>query len=398
MIGPVGKACTGCGACAAVCPKGCISFERREFGHLFPVVDETACVHCGSCRNVCPALAFQDAEPFIGESFAFQAFDRDLLADSSSGGAFGTVAARWVASGGVVYGAVWERGFGARHARAAEPRELAPLRRSKYVQSSLEGVYARISADLGTGMSVLFVGTPCQVAAVKAVCGRNASRGRLATIDLVCHGVPSAALFEDYVGWAESRAGVEMTAYASRDKVRAGWSYLGSVAFGEAEAQVIRADDPYVVLFGQGAVFRPSCYTCSYACAARVGDLTLGDLWGAESLDLDFDLDLGLSAVLVNTNTGRELLDLCAGDARIVAVPFEDIARNNRNLVAASEVPVQRVALAEAYERGGFPELAGVTSRAFCREAAKNRVKQLLPTGLKRALKRAIGKVARDDG
>lgn len=397
MIGSVDKACTGCGACAAVCPKGCITFERREFGHLFPIVDETACVHCGSCRNVCPALAFHEAEPFSGESFAFQAFDRDLLADSSSGGAFGTVAARWVASGGVVYGAVWERGFGARHTRAAGPRDLAPLRRSKYVQSSLEGVYARISADLVAGMNVLFVGTPCQVAAVKAVCGHSACRGRLATIDLVCHGVPSATLFEDYVEWAESRAGAKMTAYASRDKVRAGWSYLGSAAFGEAETRVIRADDPYVMLFGQGAVFRPSCYTCSYACAARVGDLTLGDLWGAESLDLGFDLDLGLSAVLVNTDTGQELLDMCAGDARIVTVSFEDIARNNRNLVTPSEVPAQRAALAEAYERGGFLELAGATSRAFRREAMKNRFKQLLPTRLKRALKRAIGKAARDD-
>lgn len=397
MIGSVGDACTGCSACAAVCPKECISFERRKLGHLFPVVDEATCVRCGRCRDACPALAAHDPGPFAGAAYAFQALDRDLLADSSSGGAFGTVAAHWVENGGAVYGAAWERGSGARHMRATSEGELAPLRRSKYVQSSLKDAYVEISADLRAGMDVLFAGTPCQVAAVKAVCGGRAGRGRLATIDLVCHGVPSAALFEEYAEWAEKRAGARMTAYASRDKVRAGWSYLGSAAFGGAEARALRADDPYVMLFGQGAVFRPSCYTCPYACAVRIGDLTLGDFWGAESLDLGFDLDLGLSAVLVNTETGRELLDSCAASARATAVPFEDIARNNSNLLAPSKEPAQRTELTRAYGRGGFPGLAEATSRAFRREAMENRVKQLLPIGLKRAMKRAAGKAARHD-
>lgn len=399
MIGSVGDLCTGCGACVAICPKKCISFVPHELGHLYPEIDATECVNCDRCDVVCPALNVNDGGPFIGEAYAFQAHDRELLADSSSGGAFGAIADRWISSGGIVYGAAWERGSGAHHVRASKFDELTRLRRSKYVQSSLDGVYAEIVRDLDAGLDVLFVGTPCQVAAVKAVCAqRPKRRGRLATIDLICHGVPSSSLFRDYLNWMEVEVGARVTEYASRDKARAGWSYLGSISFEGAEARAIRADDPYVMLFGQGAVFRPSCYACPFACAKRVGDLTLGDLWGAESLDLDFDLELGLSAVLVNNERGGELLVSCQDDAQISAVAFDDIARNNWNLLRPSEAPEQRKELIKAYEGDGFAGLARASSRVFRGVARKNRMKQLLPTCLKRALKRTVGKVQRHVG
>ncbi len=396
MIGFVGDSCTGCGACAAICPKKCISLAPHELGHLYPHVDTSICVNCGRCDDVCPALVANDGGPFTGEAYAFQANDRELLADSSSGGAFGVIADNWISNGGIVYGAVWERRSGAHHIRASKRDELASLRRSKYVQSSLDGVYAEIMRDLDMGFDVLFVGTPCQVAAVKAVCAqRRKKMGQLVTIDLICHGVPSSLFFRDYLNWMEAKAGARVTEYASRDKARAGWSYLGSISFDEADAQVIRADDPYVVLFGQGAVFRPSCYACPYACANRVGDLTLGDLWGAESLDLDFDFKLGLSAVLVNNGRGGELLALCQSDARISVVSFDDIARNNWNLLHPSVQPEQRNELIGVYERDGFAGLAIATTKAFRGAMIKNRMKQLMPTGIKRFLKRMVGKVQR---
>lgn len=392
MIEIVGDSCFGCAACAAVCPKMCISFEQRELGHVFPVVEEGACIHCGKCRSVCPALASKVPGPFTGQAYAFQALDEDLLKDSSSGGAFGLLSADWIAKGGVVYGAAWSHGQGARHIRASRQDELARLRRSKYVQSSLGGVYGDLVCDLDAGVDVMFVGTPCQVAAVKAVYGLRTRRGRLVTVDLFCHGVPSSALFEDYIDWMGVKNGLPVTEYASRDKVRAGWSCLGSISFGCTEARALPADDPYVMLFGQGAVFRPSCYACPYACAEREGDLTVGDLWGAESLDLGFDLDLGLSAVLVNSDIGRELLRGCSHSARMVEVSFDDIARNNRNLLHPSEAPAKRDELVEVYARDGFSGLAEATSRLFWSEAIKNRLKQLLPTGFKRVLKRTFAK------
>lgn len=394
VIESVGSTCTGCRACASICPKKCISFESREFGHLYPVVDTGACVSCGRCQETCPALMACEGDPFYGEAFAFQALDGNLLADSSSGAAFGVIASRWIEEGGVVYGSMWDRGCGARHTRVDSVDELGALRRSKYVQSSLEGVFDQIRNDFEAGRRILFAGVPCQVSAVKTVFRREGVPCRLTTIDLVCHGVPSAALFEDYLTWLQSKKRSEVVAYHSRDKKHSGWSCLGSVVLrrnGTVKEGALPANDPYVMCFGQGATFRSSCYTCAYANFTRVGDITLGDFWGAERLCLGFDLNLGLSAVLVNTEAGWELLASCKREARIVPVTFADVAKGNSSLIAPSLEPVTRRMLQEAYEKGGFSALANATSQAFRREAFTSRLKQLMPTGLKRMLKSVAG-------
>lgn len=45
--------CCGCGACAAVCPRGVISMIKDEEGFFYPVIDENRCVRCSSCIKVC---------------------------------------------------------------------------------------------------------------------------------------------------------------------------------------------------------------------------------------------------------------------------------------------------------------------------------------------------------
>ena len=44
--------CISCGACAAVCPVGCISQGDSKFE-----IDQSACISCGTCAGVCPVEA-----------------------------------------------------------------------------------------------------------------------------------------------------------------------------------------------------------------------------------------------------------------------------------------------------------------------------------------------------
>ena len=48
--------CTGCSACANICPRGCIRMTADEEGFLYPKVNEEMCMDCGLCENVCPML------------------------------------------------------------------------------------------------------------------------------------------------------------------------------------------------------------------------------------------------------------------------------------------------------------------------------------------------------
>lgn len=392
MIECVGNACTGCGACIDACPVKCISMKEGILGHTYPEVDEVSCIGCGVCQKVCHALAEPDRTLLPRKSYAVQAVDREVLMDSSSGGAFSVFADNVLRDGGVVYGSEWSKGEGAVHVRVESANQLSSLRRSKYVQSCTVGIFDQVRKDLDEGIKVLFCGVPCQVAALRVFLGDTYSE--LITIDLVCHGVPSSKLFEEYLSWLERDEGAKLERYDCRDKRHAGWSYLGAVTFSMGtviKTRALSCADPYVVLFGQGSVFRESCYSCKYSGAERVGDITLCDFWGAESVGLDFDLDYGLSGVMVNTDRGEKLISNCFESMRYAEVSFNDIAKGNHNLRESSKRPVEYEKIAEKYSDGGFLALARFVSEEYRKVIAINKIKRSLPVPLKRFLKSKIG-------
>ena len=49
--------CTGCGACAYICPKHCITMKENEIGVVLPDIDTSICIECGRCQHVCPILS-----------------------------------------------------------------------------------------------------------------------------------------------------------------------------------------------------------------------------------------------------------------------------------------------------------------------------------------------------
>ena len=386
MIKQIGDACTGCFACMSACPKRCISSECREFGHAYPVVDEMTCIECGECLRVCHAYGARPFALFSGKAFAAQANDNEILSTSSSGGVFAVIAREFIERGGVVYGVAWEKGSAAKHRRVDTVEGLECLRRSKYVQSDTRGIYEAIESDLVRGSSVLFSGVPCQVAALYEYLGRHPDN--LVTIDLICHGVPSARLFGEYLSWLEGDTGSKIADYRSRDKAKAGWSCLGSIRLMCADSNssksyyTIPADDPYTLLFNAGVDFRESCYTCRYANGDRVGDITLGDFWGVEPLDLPIDIKKGVSAVLANSERGLDTIDSLVNEMSLIEVRYSDIARKNSNLNAPSMCPEIRSQLNEEYNRGGFRAVVPAIRVALRRDIIKNKIKRMLPTGL----------------
>ena len=81
------KDCCGCTACSSVCPKNCITMTEDNEGFFYPVADGNSCINCGLCEKVCPVKK-EISQDSIQQSFVSRINDKEVLMNSSSGGAF----------------------------------------------------------------------------------------------------------------------------------------------------------------------------------------------------------------------------------------------------------------------------------------------------------------------
>ena len=153
--------CCGCTACASICAYNAITMTPDSLGFLYPQVNAGLCVNCGLCDKICQ---FHDNYERYGNydtphACQFRLKQDEQLKKSQSGGAFFAIADKFIAEGGVVYGAAFTKTWIVTHQKAADDQSLSALRMSKYVQSDMRGVFTQVKEDLKNGIKVLFSGT-----------------------------------------------------------------------------------------------------------------------------------------------------------------------------------------------------------------------------------------------
>lgn len=195
------------------------------------------------------------------------------------------------------------------------------MRGSKYVQSDLGGSFSQVKALLEEGTAVLFSGVPCQVDGLKRYLGKDYPN--LLTCDLVCHGVPSPAVFRAYLDGLEAARGSRVVSVRFKDKSH-GWAHPWfTVRF--ADGSVYTEDfnrTGYGRGFGMQLFLRPACARCRYTSTSRPADFTLADYWGLdEELALPVERDKGVSMVLVNSARGQAVFDALSPRVRPDGAP-----------------------------------------------------------------------------
>lgn len=345
--------CCGCSACFNICPVQAITMQEDREGFKYPKIDERSCINCGKCEKACPVLHAETAGRTLHPAF-YAVWNRqdEARLRSSSGGVFRVLAEDVLADGGVVYGAAFDVHNRLRHVRAESADALVPLTGSKYVQSEIGTAFCQVRADLKNGRRVLFTGTPCQVAGLYAFLGGDDAN--LLTADVLCHGVPSPAVFERYL---ESLGVGEKCRIEFRNKDN-GWKKY-EVVVGDRVHETFRAN-AYMKGFLSNLYLRPSCASCRFVGCRRPGDLTLGDFWGAGNFRKRYDDDKGTSLVLLNSPKARSIFQTLQGKFSLAEqVPSDSAVPFNPSLVHASKPDARRAAFFDDFEAGkSWEELA----------------------------------------
>lgn len=345
--------CCGCSTCFNICPVQAITMQEDREGFKYPKIDERSCINCGKCEKACPVLHAETAGRTLHPAF-YAVWNRqdEARLSSSSGGVFRVLAEDVLADGGVVYGAAFDVHNRLRHVRAESADALVPLTGSKYVQSEIGTAFCQVRADLKNGRRVLFTGTPCQVAGLYAFLGGDDAN--LLTADILCHGVPSPAVFERYL---ESLGIGEKCRIEFRNKDN-GWKKY-EVVVGDRVHETFRAN-AYMKGFLSNLYLRPSCASCRFVGCRRPGDLTLGDFWGAGNFRKRYDDDKGTSLVLLNSPKARSIFQTLQDKFSLAEqVPSDSAVPFNPSLVHASKPDARRAAFFDDFEAGkSWEELA----------------------------------------
>ena len=172
--------CLGCGLCEDICPKHCITIQRKDGEHR-PVLDTSLCLgdKCGRCLKVCPGVGINLSETsrllyengrqdkYIGRYVSLYtgySLDEDIRYHSASGGMVSQfliyLLDKKIIDGAVVTGFSEEDHLTPVSYIARTKEDVIKARSSKYCPVALNKVGNEIAGVEG---KYVIVGLPCHI-------------------------------------------------------------------------------------------------------------------------------------------------------------------------------------------------------------------------------------------
>lgn len=314
--------------CIDICPNGAIRIEDNMRSYN-AVIDAKKCSGCNVCKRMCQKNhSYQATSPL--NWYQGWAKDKELRKRASSGGVASAVAESFIQDGGIVCSCTFKQGrFLFEFADRVE--DIGKFTGSKYVKSDPSGIYIKIREKLQGGQKVLFIGLPCQVAALKNYIKGEDMKERLYTVDLICHGTPSPKLLELFLEQNNlSLKSIEKIIFRVKAKRQIHCDNRGIVTKG--------VSDKYTIAFLNALTYTENCYECDYAKLERVSDLTLGDSWGTQ-LSTE-EQKRGVSLILSQSKKGQQMLE--NSKVKLLPVNLKIAIKSNHQLRHPALCPTGR--------------------------------------------------------
>lgn len=366
--------CNGCECCKDICPKNAISMQRDIEGFFYPIIDESLCVNCGLCGRVCPA---QKDEPIrkidYNDTIAYACSLRDeaTLMKSSSGGFCAALAEYVLSQNGLVFGTVFSDDFRQVYFSSTDEISFDAMKGSKYVTAQKNGVHKKIKSALNESKFVLFVGLPCEVAAVYSFLGKDYEN--LITCELICAGASSYKLLDEQLDWIERNKGGKIELFNFRYK-KYGWVPY-SICSVTARTMYSSVFDDSIFGVGMKYAKRIACFNCMFKEEKRVADFTAGDFWNIDK-KAGYYNEKGTSAVFCRTKKAENLIGKLSG-IDVTKVDSEVAINGNRQqLCYAAGVPKKRSDFFDVLNSAGGAE---AYKRFKPHQSVKTKIKNHLP-------------------
>lgn len=242
--------------------------------------------------------------------------DTEKLLQSSSGGAATALSELILTRGGVIFGSTYSADFRTPEFACIERKEdLYRLKGSKYAETSkrvfhngeYKALWPLVAEKLEAGLTVLFTGLGCDVAALKSFLkARGTDTSKLYTVDLICYGSTLQEVHRQYIANLERKYKSRVINFTVRYK-KHGWTppYI----FAEFENGRKFDTDFYASDYGKAFALyaRRPCYNCKFRGNNHQSDITVGDFWGLNSKMEGWNKN-GVSIMIVRTEKGDELI------------------------------------------------------------------------------------------
>lgn len=348
--------CCGCEACLNICSHKCIEMKSDDEGFLYPFVNATECINCGLCEKVCPINNKPSQNQSIKKKAAIvQHKDKEILRQSTAGGAFTAIAQYVLEKGGIVFGARLTDEFYVEHDSVDSTNDLYLFRNSKYVQSDINNSYRRAKEQLDSGRLVCFSGTPCQIAGFSNFLSKPYEN--LVLVDVVCRAVPSPGVWNKYIQMVQSKNG-KINSVRFRDK-KLGYQYSTMVIKFENQMEKRGGieSDPWLRMFFSGMIIRPSCTDCQFRDYHRIADFTIWDCYNSYRIDKSIDESVGSTRVLIHTKKGRDIFDSIKDKISYKEISVDTAINGVKEMCVSPMIHIQRKSFFTDYDVMTMEEL-----------------------------------------